>query len=69
MDVARQFRQYMRLDRKRRDSGLTPTELAQWTGLKRHLDGWRARVSLEVAEDRPPSREEQEALRALGYID
>lgn len=36
-DVASRFREYVRLDRLRRDDGLTPTELARWKALKRIL--------------------------------
>jgi uncharacterized protein (TIGR02266 family) len=36
-DVVAQFREYIRLDRKHRSGGLTPTELERWTLLKRSL--------------------------------
>ncbi len=36
-DVVAQFREYIRLDRKRRSGGLTPAELERWTRLKRSL--------------------------------
>jgi uncharacterized protein (TIGR02266 family) len=36
-DVAAQFREYIRLDRKHRSGGLTPAEFERWTLLKRNL--------------------------------
>ena len=36
-DVASRFREFIRLDRKRGDGGLTPDELGRWTVLKRYL--------------------------------
>jgi len=36
-DVAAQFREYIRLDRKHRSGGLTPAEFERWTRLKRGL--------------------------------
>lgn len=36
-DVAAQFREYIRLDRKQASGGLTPAELERWTRLKRSL--------------------------------
>jgi len=36
-DIASQFREYVRLDRLQRDSGLSPQELQRWRLLKRRL--------------------------------
>jgi uncharacterized protein (TIGR02266 family) len=36
-EVVAQFREYIRLDRKQRSGGLTPTEFERWTRLKRSL--------------------------------
>jgi uncharacterized protein (TIGR02266 family) len=36
-DVVAQFREYIRLDRKRSSGGLTPAEFERWTLLKRSL--------------------------------
>jgi uncharacterized protein (TIGR02266 family) len=36
-DIASQFREYVRLDRRQRDSGLSPQELQRWRLLKRRL--------------------------------
>lgn len=37
MDIARKFRDYAHLDRMRRESGLSPRDLARWQTLKREL--------------------------------
>lgn len=37
VDVARLFREYVRLDRMHREGGLSPRDLARWKDLKRRL--------------------------------
>lgn len=52
-DVQALFRDYIRLDRKRRDDALTPAEMERWRELKRRLN----------ATFSPPSRPEHEERR------
>jgi uncharacterized protein (TIGR02266 family) len=46
VDIATRFREYVRLDRQRREGGLTPAELHRFEALKRFL-------SIHFAPDRP----------------
>lgn len=46
MDIGARFREYVRLDRQRREGGLTPAEAHRWQALKRFL-------SSHFAPDRP----------------
>jgi len=46
VDIATRFREYVRLDGQRRESGLSPSEDARWQTLRRFL-------SIHFAPDRP----------------
>jgi Tfp pilus assembly protein PilZ len=46
MDIAARFREYVRLDKQRREGALSPEELHRWQTLKRFL-------SIHFAPDRP----------------
>jgi uncharacterized protein (TIGR02266 family) len=51
MDIATRFREYVRLDRQRRESGLSPSDEAHWQTLRRFL-------SIHFAPDRPEASDE-----------
>jgi uncharacterized protein (TIGR02266 family) len=46
VDIAARFREYVQLDKRRSEGGLTPAELHRWQALKRFL-------SIHFAPDRP----------------
>jgi uncharacterized protein (TIGR02266 family) len=56
-DVQKLFREYVRLDRKRRSDALSPREFARWRELSRHLS-----ATFSPAE-RPVDQERRESVR------
>ena len=57
MDIGARFREYVRLDKQRREGGLTPAELHRWQALERFL-------SIHFAPDRAEAAaEKRESVR------
>jgi uncharacterized protein (TIGR02266 family) len=57
LDVPALFREYVRLDRRRREDGLSAAELARWNELKRRLNATFS------PPDRPEHEERRESVR------
>jgi uncharacterized protein (TIGR02266 family) len=56
VDIATRFREYVRLDRQRREAGLTPAELERYEAVKRFL-------SIHFAPDRPEVADTRDSVR------